>query len=414
MKTFTWTDKCLSGWTVEREENYPHPREEGLRLRATPNAKGTRLVWQYRRMVGGNLINRALGKFPTLTISEARQVAADVNKRIAMGEAPFAEGKQALTVREAWDQYRAYMIERRRDISYSHGPFDNDVLPTIGDMALVDVEPADIRTVMRLPLIREQKGLSGNVVAANTNLVVMRTMFNWAVRNRLDGLQWSPANAVEKIEWSALPRYALNIEQMALAIHAARDMDRERGTTWASILTLFFLLGNRRNEIMYMPVSEWDSADQLWRLLGPRYKTGRNCVLPVGPWANSIMNELAESAGKGRFMIPNQFGVRTQTFHVTKTICARMNLLAAELRLPEVPRWTMHSTRYGFRSEIVNYGICGEDMAERIIHPRAKPSMARHYHRGFESHMRAALTAWELRLQEEVARVAALRLRNAA
>lgn len=422
MTKISWNDKFLSGMSVEREEIFIHPKTDGLRLRATPNRGRTRLVWQYRRMNSGKLVIRTLGTFPEIGIAEARERATDANANILRGEAPFPEVVPvvtAMTVGQAWDRYAEDREERGTEFDYAVSIAKKDILPIIGGVALVAVTPDEIREVMRQPLLRRH-GASGNVASANYTLKLCKRFFAWAVRNRLDGCVWSPAGAVDPLVQSVfVERHSLDVSEMALAILAAREFDRERGnTSWADIITLLCLLGNRKKEVMYMPVSEWDSANQIWLIQAMRYKTKRVCALPVGPWAARIFDRLAASA-KGRnsrFMIPTQISVRNGNEHIVLAdILNRMTRIAGELgRNKHCPRWTMHSTRYGVRSEIVNLGITDETMAERIIHPKAKPDMSRRYHKGFEPHMRDALTRWEQRLEEEIAAMSAARLKMAA
>jgi len=428
-----WVDKTLRALWVEKETYYSHP-VEGLRLRVYPTARGEyRKVWQYDRRIDGKRVKISLGTFPALGLADAVQKSLEANRRVALGMEPFPAPEKIvlpMTVKEAWELYLADRKRVGKDLRVIESLGETDIVGGIGDMAMLDVTPDIItRKVMARPLERaktgHRAGVTGNTVAANNALRLTITLFDWCIKRRVvDGLVWNPAKAIEPMKTSGhKPPRVLTEREMALAILAAREFDRERplvkrfgrrrpqNTNWTDILTILMCLGSRKSEVLEMRKDEWDSAAKVWRLPAARYKTDRDCHLPVGPMVAAIFDRLASRDDESPWMIPYQIGVRTGSdTPVVKAITRHMVAIGGE---PVVP-WSLHKTRYGFRSNIRKAKIADSELAERIIHPKAQQAMDQHYDPDRFDEIRDALTAWERHLMSAVDAIAASRLKAVA
>lgn len=407
-----WTHKELAGLAFATEKVIRHPTVDGLRLRIYPTG---RKAWQWARMLQGKPLRKTLGKFPSVSLAEAQALAGELNASFDRGVDPTIPPAQVaierprVTVTEAWDRY----IEdcRRRGnkpgATVKHDLAGRkDIVSLLGGKFLSDVTVDEVRVVASAPLKRSSlnpTAVTGGAVRSNTILSMTRTFFKFCLDSGYDDLTRNPCASVRPIKTitGRKPKRVLTIREMALLILAARELDkRNRGkTTWADALSLLVLNGNRKSEAFEAMGDEWDPVSGLWRIGGARYKTGVDCILPVGPTSASIFRRRARP---GEFLIPSQSGIRTgQDRH----ICDRLTDIMIEIGGEPISRWSMHAIRYGFRSNIRKEGIADSELAERIIHPGRDGEMAVHYDPDWLDEMRVALAAWDKRIAAEVTAV---------
>ena len=180
---------------------------DGLTLRVGKGGK--QKSWVLRARIYGKAANVGLGGYPAVGLREARDNAAVMMRDIRAGVDPVAErrqaraGKQAESARPAVPTFReiaAQVIEFRRP-TWSNAKyatqwaesFANYAHPTIGDMTIDAVTPADVLAV--LTPIWHTKAETATRVKQR-----METVFDFAIAQglRID----NPAAAVTR----ALPR----------------------------------------------------------------------------------------------------------------------------------------------------------------------------------------------------------------
>lgn len=397
-----WSHKAILAEKPSKDTYYSHDIA-GLRLRIYPTTSGHKRLWDFRRMVKGTMHRGSLGSFPEILIAEAQEMAVDINRRIALGETPFepvVETVEAkLTVRKAWDSYIADRIRAGQAMLGAIQTGEQDLIPVLGGKALSEITSDDIRTVVQRPLDRcKGNGRGEGKARSNEVRQTCNALWNWCIRQSgggYDEVKSNPVFGVAKTRFVPLRKHILSVREMAQIILAARKFDAERGdTSWSDIITLYCYLGNRTNELLNMPKSEWKREHATWFLPAARYKTYRDLDLPLGPKAAAIFDRLSQE-GFSPFMIPPQYGVRRGS---TKRAVAG---ITKQLQR-DFPKWSLHSLRYGFRANIRREGIADRVLAEQLIHPRAKGQFSEHYDPPCPVEMCEALTNWEERLDREV------------
>ena len=97
-----------------KRATYHDTKATGLQLRVTD--AGIKTFSLYRRIKGGQRERVTLGRFPAMTVEQARKAAAQVNAKIEDGANP-AEVKRAHrgepTMQELFDEY--LVAKRKRD-----------------------------------------------------------------------------------------------------------------------------------------------------------------------------------------------------------------------------------------------------------------------------------------------------------
>jgi hypothetical protein len=98
------------------------------------------IVWRYRYRLNGKYEKLTLGKYPALTLKNARLKRDEAAQQVAMGESP-AKKKQQAKVTGAEDATVADFAERffkdiqardRKDVTMPRRYLEKDILPHIG------------------------------------------------------------------------------------------------------------------------------------------------------------------------------------------------------------------------------------------------------------------------------------------
>lgn len=412
--TIKWNHNSLLKLASAGDELHRHPTIAGLGLRVRLD----KLTWVWRRSRHGKVYKTKLGKFPAFRISDAEEWATELNTKLECEGNPLEIPEPAparLTVAEAWDDY---IEDRTRAGKRTVGELDQmgklDIVALIGNQHLGDVTVNDIQRIVKRPIERGI-GCTKGRVRSNCLLRVTRTFFRWCIRRRLDGLLWNPAGALDFIDDSEgrKEKRILSVREMALLILASREIDRQSPTPsyWTEVMTIAVMNGNRKTEIIEACREEWDHRERVWRLPASRYKTKRGHPLPVGPASAAAFERLVKVTQPTPFLIPSSRGIRTGN---DRYALEKLRSVMEEIGGAPVPRWTMHAIRYGFRSHIRKSKIADSELAERLIHPKAKAAMDQYYDPDYFAEMREALTAWDKLIQDEIAQIVGQRMRLTA
>lgn len=126
----------------------------GLRVRVTASGSKTFLVW--KRLEGHRFwTTRYLGKFPGMTVDEARTKARAFLTQIEQGLDPKLEAKREARARAERPTFQvvaeAFIAKKLPGERYGKGVermIRNALLPAWGDLALADIKPRDIAELL--------------------------------------------------------------------------------------------------------------------------------------------------------------------------------------------------------------------------------------------------------------------------
>ena len=149
---------------------------EGLGIVLHPSGKG---VWRidYRDPITGKRRRRRIGKFPALTVVQARQVASEKFQRVALGLDPFTTpDAEALTVERAWKRYLdKYLSNRSEKYQYdARGYGDREIIPKFGAIRLKEVSRGDL--LAHIDMRRAETKAAGDTLYRH-----LHAFFGWCV-----------------------------------------------------------------------------------------------------------------------------------------------------------------------------------------------------------------------------------------
>lgn len=258
---------------------YHDTKAIGLQLRVTP--QGTKTFSLYRRVKGGAPGRITLGKFPSMTIEQARQAAASVNAEIEGGANP-AEARRALrgepTFEEVFVDYLTH--KRKRDGSNLSERTKAEYRNTVR-LYLQRIAPQKLSAIThdRVAQIHRQVGKQAPF-AANRTKALISAVFNYAKATRTFTGD-NPANGLVGFAEVERDRYIKGFE-LPYILEAIEQSEQ------ADFFMLALLTGARRSNLQAMTWRCIDWGEELWRI--PNTKNGTPQNVTLSPEALAILH----------------------------------------------------------------------------------------------------------------------------
>ena len=289
-----------------KDKPYKLTDGNGLYLHITP-AGGK--LWKLDYAIDGKRKTLSIGKYPHLSLVEAREAAENARKMKAQGIDPSQAKQQAKAERQAallntfehiardWHQNnisRWKPNHAQRIMRY----LEKDVFPYIGSSPIQELRVAHIKQVLDAITAR------GVAETAEKIRQWINKIFNYALMlERVDG---NPASALMGYiqpktteHMPALPR-----EELTEFYHRLLQVDAEPQNRLC--LMLLVLCFPRNTEIRGGEWKEINWQTKTWTIPASRMKRPREHLIPLSDWAMKLLQELHQLTGNGRFMFPNR------------------------------------------------------------------------------------------------------------
>ena len=289
-----------------KDKPYKLTDGNGLYLHITP-AGGK--LWKLDYAIDGKRKTLSIGKYPHLSLVEAREAAENARKMKAQGIDPSQAKQQAKAERQAallntfehiardWHQNnisRWKPNHAQRIMRY----LEKDVFPHIGSSPIQELRVAHIKQVLDAITAR------GVAETAEKIRQWINKIFNYALMlERVDG---NPASALVGYiqpqtteHMPALPREELTEFYRRLLQVDAEPQNR-------LCLMLLVLCFPRNTEIRGGEWKEINWQTKTWTIPASRMKRPREHLIPLSDWAMELLQELHQLTGKGQFMFPNR------------------------------------------------------------------------------------------------------------
>lgn len=268
---------------------YHDIKTPGLQLRVT--ATGTKTYSIYRRIKAGQPERITLGKFPSMTVEQARKSAASLNSEIESGASPAAVKrtlKLELTFAEALEQYLPN--KRKRDGSHLADKTKSDYidlmrlyLGSIQNKKLSEIGRSDVKAI-------HIKATKKSPAQADRTLAVVSAVFSY-----MQGLELftgvNPATRIQKNPAPSRDRF-LQADELTPFFKALSESTNE-------IMRDFFLLslltGARRSNVSAMRWADVDLVGGVWRIA--KTKNGTPQTVTLSPEAVAVLEARKDNAG---------------------------------------------------------------------------------------------------------------------
>lgn len=273
--------------------------------------------WLLRYMLNGKAREMGLGALADVSLSEAREKAADARKLLKGGcdpledrkrkaEAAAVDAAKAITFKDAADAYIGAQRAGWRNAKHAAqwaSTLAAYAFPIIGDLPVADVDTGLVLKVLE-PIWREKPETASRVRGR------IEAVLDWA---RVRGYRDGPNPALWRGHLShLLPRRAKvrKVEHHA-ALSWAEVGDfmtalRQRDATAARGLEFAILTAGRTGEVLGATWAEVDLDAAVWTVPGSRMKAGREHRVPLVPQAVAILQAMAQEHGREGYLFPSK------------------------------------------------------------------------------------------------------------
>jgi len=194
------------------------------------------MAWRYRYQLGGKTEKVALGRYPEVSLRDARLRRDELATLVAKGQSPASQkrsgnltNQREVTVRDFAERYYKEVVSKdRQDPSQLHRYFVNEIYPPLGNRRLAEVTALDIQQIVF------RKRDNGFEAAAAQIRNLFKRLFDYAITCQIVSL--NPAHAPpthfitrarsrtralspDEIKKYLRTLYASNIRRFKIALH---------------------------------------------------------------------------------------------------------------------------------------------------------------------------------------------------
>lgn len=332
----TLTDTALKALKPQGP-SYIVSDDRGLYVEVLPTGS---IVWRYRYRLNGRREKLTLGKYPALTLKNARLKRDEAAQAVAMGQSPAQKkqlakvaGPENATVAEFAERFFRDIQERdRKDSTIPRRYLDKDIVPYIGTKQAREITAEDVRSVVWR---KKQQGFDA---AAGQIRGLLKRMLDYAVTCGL--LDHNPVMALpmRHVYRAAARDRALTPEEIQLFLRSAQASNIRRQFKIALHLILLTLV--RKSELLLAQWKDVHLDEAEWHIPQENSKTGKPHIVYLSKQAVLLFKELKVLAGNSAWVLPGR-GTSTKPFAHN----ALNSALKVALQDQEIPAFTIHDLR---------------------------------------------------------------------
>ena len=327
----------------------------------------------------GHKKQHRLGDALFLKYEDAKQLALRYKSEVLQGRDPSEEKKKLRSIPTVGE-----FVERRlvpyiktakkswaTDVSYLR----HHILPALAKKHLDEVSGFDVIAIhhgMRV------KGYA--VGTCNRVLILMKYLFNLAIRWQIEGVKENPCKGAQPFEDDVTKERYLT-EQEARSLYegvCASDNPLLR-----YIIPMLILSGARRNEVLRARWDEMDRARLQWRI--SKSKNGKHRYVPLSDALVALLDSIPRGSSPWIFANPKTGKPFCNIFNSWNTARQRAGL--GDVRL--------HDLRHSFASFMVNAGRSLYEVQKILGHTHIKTTQ-RYAHLSQETLLEASNTVGNL------------------
>lgn len=332
----------------------------GLYLEVTP-AGGKLFKYKYR--FNGKEKTLSLGKYPDVSLSDARDKHQEARKQLAAGFDPSgvkqAEkykqssmfGDVALewweSQKEKWTPAHAQSIWRR---------LETNALPWLKNKSITEITTAELLRVLRQVESRNALDTTKRIANYFSNIFIYAVACGYCENNPAAGLTKALKIAPKK-------SYPAITEPDQIG-ELLRAIDSFQGSfTVKQALRLAPLVFVRPGELRRAEWEEIDLDAALWTIPAEKMKMKRNHLVPLSKQAVEILQEIEPLTGAGKYVFPSiRTKARPMSENTLNVVLRRLGYSKDEMVTHGFR--TMASTRLhemGWKSEVVEFQLAHAD-----------------------------------------------------
>ena len=333
---------------------------DGLRLRVDKNNNKN---WVFRYSMFGKSKDMGLGKFPIVTLNDARQKLVNAKKIIYEGKDPIKLKKEkqielkrkSITFKKIRDEFiETFQVE------WSNSKHKNqwiNTLKTYADPIIGDLAPSEIKTHHILSILKPI--WSSKHETASRVRQRLERIFSYCIASDFMNRP-NPASLKDNLEF-LLPKVS-----KSLSVQHLRSLDYQGlpflipklinpHTTPSLALALLITTACRTNEVIGSTWNEINLKDKVWVIPAHRMKMRQEHTVPLNDLALRVLN-LIEKNNASPFIFLNA----KKTTH----IC---NNTMRYFLMKNLPDYFKDTVPHGFRSSFRNWAEENHNYSRRAV-----------------------------------------------
>jgi len=298
-----------------------------------------------------------IGDATVISLAQARRQAHQLKTQILLGNDPVELKKtdrQTPTFAEFIDsQYLPHVKAYKRSWQTDVSLLKNHLLPRFGKTYLDQITRQDI---VKMHADRKDSGAAAG--SANRLLIMMRYIFNLAIRWEVAGITTNPTKNVPLMpEHNKRERYLRHDEARSLY----ESVCRSPNPMLKQIVAMLILTGCRKREVLDAKWEDFDFERRLWRI--PTTKLGKPRHVPLSDGALSILQNTPR-IDKCPWVFANRKTKKPFVSIFSAWDTARRKAGLADVRI--------HDLRHSFASLLINSGRSLYEVQKLLGHTQIK------------------------------------------
>jgi integrase len=387
------TDTKIRGLSTPKERAFLFEEGTGFGLRLEPSGTKSFVVW-YR--FNGKQVGVTLGRYPKLSLSNARTCVIKIKQKLERGEDPRIEIKETqrtngnfYTVGDLCDEYIARHARiKKKSWKEDQRILDKDIIPVWNRRQASDIKRKDI--INLLDNIVER----GAQIQANRTLAVIRRMFSFAIER--DILEFSPCNGVKAPAKENINNRALSDEEIKSLwnqLDRCKSMDRRMALS----LKLMLITGQRKVECLHLKYSEIDNSGW-WTIPKEISKNGKPHRVFLSTRANEVITLAQKLLPKSDWVFPSP---RTGKPFIGSSIDHALRDIKAQEIIKVA--FTPHDLRRTASKIMASMGISLLTVS-KILNRSQAGITAKHFdHHAYDKEKKTAMRAWDRNINQILA-----------
>ena len=327
---FRFSHKAIENLPIPKYKPAEYSDQIVVGLRIYVGISGAKR-WRFRFRYDGKPCVMVLGKFPSMSLEKARDLAREKELLITDGIDPKLEKikRQSCPTFKTFTEevFIPYAIRERKGIKDILNRIDNKLMPQFGNMKLINIRREHVVAMVEL-LAADISGVTANRT---------RSLLSSIMEKAIDygHIELNPTRQIRKCQENG-PRTVHLKDEEAARFHAELTKEVERHNPSAEALCLLFLTGLRKSETYGLT---WKQVDlDKATIFIPFPKNGIPKTIPMNSLALKLVKDIHRYRGAhSRFLFPGSgksghIRETRKTFRMIKELSGVNDLRPHDLR----------------------------------------------------------------------------------
>ncbi|KTD77924.1 integrase [Legionella worsleiensis] len=357
----------------------------GLGIRVMPSGNKS---WFYRFSINGKRQKMTLGKYPAISLKQAREYLIKAQSLKEQGINPIESAKLEKLKEDntfsklilAW--YENYAVKNRKQPRPIKYQIDSEIIPLLGHMVLDNLQTKDITIALDKIVQR------GAPIHANRILSTIKQVLNYAVSRGY--IQYNPAINIRTRDIGGIekPRErVLNSKELKTIWTFLGSEQSQMSESSRLAIKIIILTGVRTGEIRLAQWHQFDFEQSLWTIPPEHSKGAITVKIHLSDLTKKLLLQ-AKANSESPFVIP---GITNDAPMSKDALPRAINRIQDRVGLPE---WTAHDLRRTFATQLGESLNIDPVVIEKCLGHKMPRIMATYNKNEMLPQRKEALDAW--------------------